>query len=173
MGRITGPILAAALMAAASPAVAAPEAVPPTARSGQSLLDAVVQNGKSVLVVTRAKSGRLPAVAAAPAISAAQFSAALTRTFQEKVALFGGHATPRPLPPQGPLASGFVAKVRGFGGRCGFAIGGLDYSGKAGVDGLDASAALIFCADSPLELAEFAAPGRIAAKIAGLPEEKR
>lgn len=136
-----------------------------------SLIEAVIAGQKSVMVVTRAKDGRLQPDAAASATSAKAFSIALGRTFATEGEPLAAHSRPLPLPQQGALASGFVAAVDGYDGRCGFAIGGLDYSGNGGADGLDASAALIFCAPTAAHRANWATPTRVAAHIAKLPRQ--
>mgnify|MGYP006878988606 CR=1 FL=1 len=156
-------ILLAALTLNAASAAAAPE------QEKTALLSAVVDGGKSVMVVTRARQGRLREAAAAPALSVEAFSIALGRTFGPEGGPLAAHAKPWPLPQSGPLAGGFVAAVDGFGGRCGFAIGGLDFSGKSGAEGLDAAAALIFCAQDAAALRRISAPEEIAAKLAKLP----
>jgi hypothetical protein len=121
--------------------------------------------------MTRPWTGRLTQSAAASALSVKEFSKALGRTFSSDDGAMASHSAPRPLPAQGPLATGFVAAVDGYQGRCAFAIGGLDYSGKGGSEGLDASAALNFCASSLIKLWQCAQPAVVARKLARLPRE--
>ncbi|MGZ0186934.1 MAG: hypothetical protein ACKVH0_02840 [Alphaproteobacteria bacterium] len=146
-------------------------AAPSDGATAKDPIQALADSQKSVVVMTRPRKGRLPQSAAASALSVKEFSKALGRTFSGDDGAMASHSAPRPLPAQGPLATGFVAAVDGYEGRCAFAIGGLDYSGKGGAEGLDASAALIFCASSPIKLWQHAQPAVVARKLARLPRE--
>ena len=152
------------------PAANAPAEAARPADEGGKAAKSLADDNKTVLVVTRAKQGRLKRASAASAWDVEAFSLALGRTFARTGDDLAAHTTPLPLPTGGALAAGFVAKVKDFGGRCGFAIGGLDYTGKLGADGLDASAALIFCAESAEKLQEMAEPSMVAARLATLPQ---
>jgi|GEM_PF-3117608 len=173
MAIVAAAVVATAFSARHAMSVQAPNGPAPEAAAeaneGVRALNALANDGKTVLVVTRAKRGRLQPAAAASAMDVDAFSLALGRTFSRKEGQLAGHSRPARLPKEGPLASGFVATVDGFGGLCGFAIGGLDYSGAGGEQGLDASAALIFCAESPELLRKMAKPAIVAARIARLP----
>lgn len=161
-------VMMAAVIVAAIGANAAPRVAPPEPAKRGNVIDIVTDSGKSVMIVTRARKGRLQQDAAASAVYEDAFSIALGRTFQPDGGPLALHSTPVPLPRRGALASGFVAAVDGYGGRCGFAIGGLDFSGRGGAEGLDASAALIFCAKDKADLQRLATPERIARRIAQL-----
>lgn len=158
----------AVVIVAYAAAIASPRIDPAPKPARGALIDIVAGEGKSVMIVTRAKTGRLHRQAAAAAVYEDAFSIVLGRTFQVKGGDLAGHSAPLALPPTGPVAGGFVAAVDGYGGRCGFAIGGLDFSGQGGVDGLDASAALIFCAESKADFLRLATPELIAGRIARL-----
>lgn len=167
-------ILAAAVLAAGlggGSAMAAPRAEEDRHAKAADPIQTLADSRKSVVVVTRAKHGRLQAEVAAPALSADAFSVALGRTFGARGGVLASHSRPRALPARGALAGGFVAAVDGYGGRCGFAVGGLDYSGNGGAHGLDAAAAVIFCAVDQATLKTLATPEWIASKIARIPQD--
>jgi len=177
LGLACGAIGLAAATALAAPSTApgstdettaaAPLADPRDA-AAERALQALAAEHKSVLVVTRARTGRLRPEAAAAATSPQAFSRALAETFAGPGGDLAHHSEPLALPAHGALATGFVATVEGFDGRCGFAVGGLDFTGQGGAGGLDASAALIFCVESRDAMLR-ATPRRIAERIAKVP----
>ncbi len=132
-------------------------------------LDDIVSGRRSVLVIARASGGRIEPATAASAMSVKVFSTMLGRTFSPDGGGPAGHSEPAPLASRGPVASGYVAIINGSKGRCGFAIGGLDFSGKGGAEGLDASATMIFCAKNEGRLDRRALADRVAAQLAQLP----
>lgn len=163
--------LLAALVVTA-PAFAAPHAGGEPGRNvAYDPVQELANARKSVVVVTRSKSGALNAKAAAPALSVDAFSATLGRTFAMESGRTISHTEPVALPAKGAVTGGFIASVKGYGGRCGFAIGGLDFSGNGGAEGLNAMAAVIFCAGDADGLAELAEPDRILRKLARIPRE--
>lgn len=119
----------------------------------------------SIIVLTHAKRGRLNARAVEPTVSPVAFSKELGRTFTDDDGAPSAHSRPVPLPTTGNLASGFVAKVDGLGDLCAFAVGGLDFTGNGGSDGLDAKAAMIMCAKDQAGLARLTDPLRVAERL--------
>ncbi len=124
-----------------------------------------LSNKNSIIVLTRAKRGRLNESAAKPTLSPVAFSKELGRTFTDDDGDPSAHTRPVPLPQTGNLASGFVAKVDGLGDLCAFALGGLDFTGNSGADGLDAKAAVIMCARDRAGLERISDPHRVAKRL--------
>lgn len=105
-----------------------------------------LNNKNSIIVLTRAKRGRLNRKAAETTLSPVAFSKELGKTFTDDDGAPSAHTRPVPLSQSGNLAGGFVAKVDGPGDLCAFALGGLDFSGNGGAERLDAKVAVIMCA---------------------------
>jgi len=124
-----------------------------------------LSNKNIIIVLTRAKRGRLNQKAAEPTLSPVAFSKELGKTFTDDDGAPSAHTRPVPLPQTGNLASGFVAKVDGLGDLCAFALGGLDFTGNGGADGLDAKAAVIMCARDGAGLERLSSPARIAQRL--------
>ena len=121
-----------------------------------------LSNKNSIIVLTRAKRGRLNQRAAEPTLSPVAFSKELGKTFTDDDGAPSAHTRPVPLPYTGNLASGFVANVDGL---YAFALAGLDFTGNGGADGLDAKAAVIMCARDRAGLERISSPARVAQRL--------